>query len=447
MVALDRLPFKTIADSAVIKRGLIALGYTDPSSDFAVRSAVKQYAEEVKMSLRVLLAEKREKGFRFSVTTDEYTSGRNRRYCCINVHLPDGKHLSIGMVRVEGSLPAERAARLLQDQLRAFDIVLERDVIAITTDGVSVMKKMGRIVCTVHQLCHAHGLHLAVCDVLYKVIPEADVEEDVQVDAAVEEEEVGEEEDEGQTEEEGPTEEEQDEVGGWAEEEEVPEGEFTTNISDVIKAVRKIVRLFLKSPVKNDLLQKYAVQDLEKQLILIIDCKTRWSFLLAMLKRFLTMKVVVQKALIDLNKSSIFPSETDLTTVADLVGALDVVECGTAELWALCRRDATLASADQIFEYMLQALKAQKTQVSKTLFKSVEERIGERRLACLSTLQAYLENSLFLDNQTEMTLQKLLEICFLDSSLLKMKLRTWMRTGMQKMRVDQLLQRGQDIRI
>jgi DNA gyrase/topoisomerase IV subunit A len=122
--------------------------------------------------------------------------------------------------------------------------------------------------------------------------------------------------------------------------------------------VRKIVCLFCRSPVKNDLFQKYAMQDLGKELTVIVDCKTRWSSLLAMLNRFLVMRGVVQKNLIDLNMSLIFLSNNELVVVSNLVKALDVVECGTR---AVCRRDTTLASADQIFAYMIQALRKQKT--------------------------------------------------------------------------------------
>jgi hypothetical protein len=54
------------------------------------------------------------------------------------------------MVRVESRLPAEKGAHLLKDKLEEFDIVLGRDVIALTTDSARVMKKRGRIVGTLH---------------------------------------------------------------------------------------------------------------------------------------------------------------------------------------------------------------------------------------------------------------------------------------------------------
>jgi hypothetical protein len=178
MASVDRLPFKTISDSSDIRNGLIAQGYRAPSSDFGVRSAVAKYAQEVKAKILDLLIEKKAAGYHFSVTLDEYTSAKNRRYCVVNIHLPEGKYTSLGMVRVCGSLPAEKGAELLQKKLQEFDLSLRHDIVCVTTDGARVMQKMGRILAIPHQLCHAHGLHLAVCDVLYKIRREPEEEQD-----------------------------------------------------------------------------------------------------------------------------------------------------------------------------------------------------------------------------------------------------------------------------
>ena len=42
------------------------------------------------------------------------------------------------------------------------------DVICITTDGASVMEKLGNISPSEYQLCFAYAIHLAVIDVIYK---------------------------------------------------------------------------------------------------------------------------------------------------------------------------------------------------------------------------------------------------------------------------------------
>ena len=41
-------------------------------------------------------------------------------------------------------------------------------IVAIITDGVSVIKKVGRIINIDHQLCFVHDVQLGVIEVLYK---------------------------------------------------------------------------------------------------------------------------------------------------------------------------------------------------------------------------------------------------------------------------------------
>ena len=70
--------------------------------------------------------------------------------------MAEGEFVAIGMIRVTGSLTAERALEMLNNKLAQFNIE-DDHVIASTTDGASVMKKMGRLQNKIHQLCHAHG--------------------------------------------------------------------------------------------------------------------------------------------------------------------------------------------------------------------------------------------------------------------------------------------------
>ncbi|GBP18471.1 hypothetical protein EVAR_93876_1 [Eumeta japonica] len=65
-------------------------------------------------------------------------------------------------------MTAENCLCILKERLSKFDISLETDIVAIVTDAPNVMIKVGRLVCGEQQLCLAHGVNLAVCDVLYK---------------------------------------------------------------------------------------------------------------------------------------------------------------------------------------------------------------------------------------------------------------------------------------
>ena len=67
-----------------------------------------------------------------------------------------------------GSFPAEKIGDLVENILSVFNLSIKEHIIASATNEASVMKKFGRLRVIEHQLCYAHGLHLAVCEVLYK---------------------------------------------------------------------------------------------------------------------------------------------------------------------------------------------------------------------------------------------------------------------------------------
>jgi hypothetical protein len=179
------------------------------------------------------------------------------------------------------------------------------------------------------------------------------------------------------------------------EENEVDEAELFDNMKCAIDKVRKICRLFRKSPVKNDLLQKYLQDGNNKELGLILDTKTRWNSLLAMVKRFLELKQVIPKVLIDLSKFELFPNAYELALLQTTVSALDIVECGVN---ALNRRDMNLSGADKVFEFMLAKLEEEDTTISRRLYAALEDRINERRLVDISGLLRYLESQSLPEN-------------------------------------------------
>ena len=63
-------------------------------------------------------------------------------------------------------MPAERGKNLVKERLHEFGLKME-DIVAATTDGASVIKGFGRMICCIHQLCFVHGYHLVVTDFLY----------------------------------------------------------------------------------------------------------------------------------------------------------------------------------------------------------------------------------------------------------------------------------------
>ena len=86
----------------------------------------------------------------------------------LNLHLNDVTLQSLGMVRIKGPMTAECCLDLIKKPLKDFELTLQEHIVGMVTDSASVMIKTGRLSSIIHQICHSHGLHLAVCDVLYK---------------------------------------------------------------------------------------------------------------------------------------------------------------------------------------------------------------------------------------------------------------------------------------
>ena len=72
------------------------------------------------------------------------------------------------MIRIQRSLNEAKAIKLVKERLQLFGLDLNKDVVAIFTDGANLRLKFEKDTCLEHVTCYAHVIHLAVCDVLYK---------------------------------------------------------------------------------------------------------------------------------------------------------------------------------------------------------------------------------------------------------------------------------------
>jgi len=68
----------------------------------------------------------------------------------VNVHGTDGKFWNLGLVRMSGSMPSEKCIQLLEDKLSQYGLSLANDIVGVTTDGASVMTKVGRSISAYH---------------------------------------------------------------------------------------------------------------------------------------------------------------------------------------------------------------------------------------------------------------------------------------------------------
>ena len=131
---------------------------------------------------------------------------------------------------------------------------------------------------------------------------------------------------------------------------------------------------------------KYIMQN---GLTLHLDCKTRWGSTLKMLKRFLEVLVQINHVLVDFKLGHIFPKPDDIALITTVTKALGIVDSCSRQL---CARDATLSTADEIFEFMIGEMSQMNCPYVKRLTGAVQTRIEERRLMVLATLMAFLED-------------------------------------------------------
>ena len=198
-----------------------------------------------------------------------------------------------------------------------------------------------------------------------------------------------------------------DHEGAWDFVQQVPTEQLLSIYNDPVKKARKICSHFKRSPKQNDSLQDYVKKDkeiiekfkgkfsIEKQGLQVkLDVSTRWNSIHSMIKRFLQLRTPIHKTLIDFKKQAMFPTDTEMSILEELVEALEIVEVGTR---MLCERKTTLADADKIFEFVLKKLKESNGTISSLLREKIIVRINQRRLPKLSTLQAYLENPKFIE--------------------------------------------------
>ena len=161
MTAVDGFSFAAISSSESLHFICQKAGYTLPKNHSDIRNlAVNQY-ESIKNQIKSEIQEAKEAGIRLSITNDESTSARNRRFMNMNAHF-ETNFKSLGMARVNGSLPGVKCAELVMKRLEEYGIELWM-VVCFTTDAAKVMGKFIRSlpINILHQECLTHGIHLA----------------------------------------------------------------------------------------------------------------------------------------------------------------------------------------------------------------------------------------------------------------------------------------------
>ena len=249
----------------------------------------------------------------------------------LNLHY-DSDPVTLVMVRIKGSMPAERVENLVKERLHEFGLKME-DIVAAMTDGASVMKSFGRMICCIHEHCFVHGYHLAVTYFLYarqnlferleKKRENNNTGSDSKFSSEEETEEV-------------------DEAAVDLVETEAIGTELQRFVAKVIGKVRTMVKMFCKSPLKDEILQKHIQALLNTELKLILDSKTRWNSFLEMIKIFVRVEKCIIMALVKIGTFITFTG-AKIKILHDLIDVLKPVKHAED---GLCKKNTTLFKAE-----------------------------------------------------------------------------------------------------
>ena len=251
LAAKDGFSIHAIVNSDVLKELFFLKGFKLPKSQTTVIEKINEYGLKIKSKVVKTLAEKKASQTKFSITMDECSSVQHKRCANINVHNNLSNVLfNLGLLRVNGYFDATKCQELLENKAAEYGLRINEDVICVTSDGASVMKKFGRTM-LIHKLCYAHGLHLAVSDVLYKTCQSTTT-----VNIPITEESDHEEEYNSPL-----------ETVVYGNEENI---EITPYFKVLLQKLRRIVKVFKRSPLKSDSLRRYTIEEFGKELLPIL---------------------------------------------------------------------------------------------------------------------------------------------------------------------------------
>ena len=163
-------------------------------------------------------------------------------------------------------------------------------------------------------------------------------------------------------------------------------------VAEVIGKVRTLVKIFRKSPLKDEILQKHIQAQLNSELKLILDSKTRWNSLLEMIKIFVRAEKCIRMALVEIETSTTI-TNAEIKIPHDLIDVLELVKHAVD---GLCRRNATLLTAERIHDFVFKTLSNFNSAYLASLKSHLEVRIKDRRNVYLVHLLKYLHDPDFL---------------------------------------------------
>ncbi len=370
LITLDGIPINTIVKSETINAGLLSMGYKIPKSGNSIRKTVEEKFEGIKNKIIEDIKNLLKKGKKFSISIDEYTTINNQKILNVNLHMSSNDIWCLGLILIIGNAKAEKINLLVKEKLNEYGLNISKDIVCCVSDGAKVMIKAAKLMGVQHHICYCHTLQLAIIDTIYRNslwdisnINLQNFEEDSENDTN------------------------NDFIEESSSNDKINLMDFDNfSINEIILKVRKIVKNFRKSPLKNDVLQKYIVCSFGKRISLILDVSTRWNSLYFMISRFLKLIGEIKKASIDLQiEFSI--SDIECNILKQLNTLLEILYVGMIKL---SERKTDLFRASKIFSFINSKLLKEDNSLSDIIRIAILERLRQRENTSLTSLNEYL---------------------------------------------------------
>ena len=357
-MATDGISIRAITRNRYIRESIQRDGFNLPQNESRVMSLIHEDFEDKKAKMIQEIKSQIDKDKKFTMTIDEYSTVRRRRYFGINVH-SNGKTYKTGLVRIMGSCNAEKMKEVVVNHLKHYGIDTEKDLIGSTQDGAAINKKFMRLLQVIDQFCFNHGIHLGICDTLYKKkqvgisdqYDSIDDNENDDYDQDVDFELI---------------------TNNNDNEEEV---DVTNPICEVLRHARMVVKFIRSSDVRNQIFQfKVKTRNGGKEVELQLDVKHRWNTIITMIDPLLKTKLSLFETFTDLNEIDLI-NRLDFQALQTLKDALEPIKLAVE---VLSRQDATLLIADTTINFMLDKLREQNSDISLELHENLKHRTDER---------------------------------------------------------------------
>lgn len=108
LVAKDGFTINGVTRSEFIRSSIQARGFALPKNPSSVMNLVHEQCAKLAEIDKSEISDLLKSETKFSITFDEYTSCRNRKYVNINLHGPSDKVWNLGLVRAKGSCTADK---------------------------------------------------------------------------------------------------------------------------------------------------------------------------------------------------------------------------------------------------------------------------------------------------------------------------------------------------